>query len=49
MSVTHSSTTTSGGVTPYTFSGGYGGMGCASLAESGTMQVGMSYEPLFLM
>lgn len=31
--------TSEGGVTPYTFSGGFGGMGCPSLAESGTMQV----------
>ena len=38
-----SATTSAGGVTPYTFSGGYGGMGCASLAESGTMQVEMNY------
>ena len=34
-----SARTSGEGVTPYTFSGGYGGMGCPSLAESGTMQV----------
>ena len=33
------STTNNRGVTPYTFSGGTGGMGCHSLAESGTSQV----------
>ena len=38
-----SATTSDHGVTPYTFSGGYGGMGCPSLAESGTMQVEMNY------
>lgn len=31
------------GVTPYTFSGGRGGMGCNSLAESGTIQLEMRY------
>ncbi|CAE8620040.1 unnamed protein product, partial [Polarella glacialis] len=31
------------GVTPYTFSGGNGGMGCHSLAESGTIQLEMRY------
>jgi hypothetical protein len=34
-----SSRTSQDGVSPYTFSGGAGGMGCPSLAESGTMQV----------
>lgn len=31
------------GVTPYTFAGGRGGMGCNSLAESGTIQLEMRY------
>jgi len=31
------------GVTPYTFAGGKGGMGCPSLAESGTIQLEMRY------
>jgi hypothetical protein len=37
-----SSRTSQDGVSPYTFSGGAGGMGCPSLAESGTMQVCVS-------
>jgi len=31
------------GITPYTFGGGRGGMGCNSLAESGTIQLEMRY------
>jgi len=31
------------GVAPYTFGGGMGGMGCASLAESGTLQLELRY------
>ena len=38
-----SAQTSSEGVSPYTFGGGSGGMGCPSLAESGTMQVEMNY------
>ena len=37
-----SAKTSSSGVTPYTFGGGVGGMGCPSLAESGTMQLEMN-------
>eukprot|EP00440_Ansanella_granifera_P035343 gb/GFBE01038336.1/.p1 GENE.gb/GFBE01038336.1/~~gb/GFBE01038336.1/.p1 ORF type:complete len:751 (+),score=151.33 gb/GFBE01038336.1/:1-2253(+) len=36
-------TVSSRGVTPYTFGGGSGGMGCHSLAESGTIQLEMRY------
>jgi len=31
------------GIVPYTFGGGNGGMGCRSLAESGTIQLEMAY------
>lgn len=36
-------TVSSEGVTPYTFAGRNGGMGCRSLAESGTIQLEMAY------